>query len=519
MLKDIWFGRSDSKNELINDNEEEHEAFINGFEIPPTVDLTGFFNGTKYFALGMKGSGKTALLRYIGVKAYREDNNASLTILFKSDFTTEEKSNIWRYKNLIGTDVSDNSGEIRDDFEDVWRWFLYRKIVDFITSSDSTAIKIDANFEKLSDVVNSPLIENFGSGISRLFPKLKRGCVEISKDPSLKIDFEWENESERKVKFRTIVSQADNLFNRLNSGENKLYVLLDELELSYQNKESFKKDSLLIRDLVVTCDRLNRICRQKSINVYFIASIRTEVLRNIYSIGKEINKPVYDFGVSICWHNSNSHKIHPLIKIIINRLRYFEIKTYGVCDKSDDELWLLYFPSEVNGKNAQQVMLDRTWYRPRDIVRMLNLLQEQFPKEQDISVYSLQQIRVEYAHRSWEEFSEELIASYSPEEIDGLQKLLMGLHSPFWLGEFNDVISRKSEIYPTVKALSKSKQASDILCDLFRIGVLGNLTKSFGSSDIPKFHYRGEPEIDLEREIITHHALWKHFNFKKREGT
>lgn len=515
MLRDIEFGKIDAKNELLSDNEQEHDAFINGFEIPPNVKIDDFTTGKKFIAYGMKGSGKTALLRYIGINAARESNDHSLCVLFKSEFTNEEKKNLWRFKNISATDSSTNSDDYKDDFEDVWRWFLYRKVAEYIQENLCSIIEKNEDFEKFAEVVTSPVKENSGSGISRLFPKLKRGCVEISSIPSLKVEFDWENKSQNQVKFSRLVSQADNLFNKLKSGSNSLFVLLDELELNNRNKDVYEKDALLIRDLIVACEKLNRICRQNDINIYFIASVRSEVIRNVKSLGKEINKTISDFGCAVFWHINQSKGVHPLIKIICNRLRYYECKTFGTCEDSDEQLFGRYFPEKTGDKDTKKILLDRTWCRPRDIVRLLNVAKGLFPNEVTFNPTVLQNIRHDYSQESWIEISEELLVKYSADDISAIEKNLRGMHTPFWYREFCEQIDVKSSMFPNVKILKEKYHVTTILEDLFRIGVIGNIAKN-EQGGIPKFFFRGEADIDFEREMILHNALAKHFNFVKR---
>jgi hypothetical protein len=66
-LKDIYFGNIDAKNELLNDSIDEIERFVNGFCLPPNIIIDDFLNKGKYFITGLKGIGKTALLRYIAI--------------------------------------------------------------------------------------------------------------------------------------------------------------------------------------------------------------------------------------------------------------------------------------------------------------------------------------------------------------------------------------------------------------------------------------------------------------------
>ncbi|OAV66457.1 hypothetical protein Barb6_02595 [Bacteroidales bacterium Barb6] len=44
-----------------------------------------------------------------------------------------------------------------------------------------------------------------------------------------------------------------------------------------------------------------------------------------------------------------------------------------------------YFTSSYQNKPIQEYILHQTWYRPRDIVKMLSIAQQQFPDETTFS--------------------------------------------------------------------------------------------------------------------------------------
>lgn len=91
-LRDLQMGQTDAKNELINDTPAERKLFCDSFLMPENVRISDFETGRKYFILGLKGTGKTALLRYIDINL-QDRGFASSFILFKSDFKEEEIKN------------------------------------------------------------------------------------------------------------------------------------------------------------------------------------------------------------------------------------------------------------------------------------------------------------------------------------------------------------------------------------------------------------------------------------------
>jgi predicted AAA+ superfamily ATPase len=68
LLKDMYFGHINAKHEMLNNTVEERENFRKSFLVPNNVDFKKFQDGDRYFTYGLKGTGKTALLRYLSTK-------------------------------------------------------------------------------------------------------------------------------------------------------------------------------------------------------------------------------------------------------------------------------------------------------------------------------------------------------------------------------------------------------------------------------------------------------------------
>lgn len=61
-LKDLFFGKTDAYNELLECGPEQ---FARSFWRNDTYDINEFLSGTKYYIYGDKGTGKTAFLKYL----------------------------------------------------------------------------------------------------------------------------------------------------------------------------------------------------------------------------------------------------------------------------------------------------------------------------------------------------------------------------------------------------------------------------------------------------------------------
>ncbi|MGU0936938.1 hypothetical protein ACSETY_14265 [Pseudomonas aeruginosa] len=84
-LKDIPLGSTDAKNEVLSNSPEEIVRFVNSFVVPPALSIEKFYDKKKYYIVGLKGTGKTALLRYVSLKLEESGDSDSSFVLFKSD--------------------------------------------------------------------------------------------------------------------------------------------------------------------------------------------------------------------------------------------------------------------------------------------------------------------------------------------------------------------------------------------------------------------------------------------------
>ncbi len=271
-------------------------------------------------------------------------------ILFKSSLDDKQRQEFVRVSSSIIADS--NTSKFQDksqDFEMIWRWFIYRNIVDISHNKDKTFFQKNHIWDSFKALVSAPNYANEKTGIKSIIPILKHGEIEISKNPKLTLNVSWDENNKSKIRFSDLVRKADELFSSLERSENSLYIYLDELELSYDTSKKYKRDIFLIRDLIVTIERLNAISKKKSFNFCLFAAIRLEVINTIESSGKEINKPMSDFGTQIIWNQKGiNEKEQPLLQIITEKIQQSEknLNLNKITEAND--IWTKYFPEHIN---------------------------------------------------------------------------------------------------------------------------------------------------------------------------
>jgi len=500
-LKDIYLGSIDAKNELLANSPDERARFAASFVVPPNLTIEEFVQREKYYVLGLKGTGKTALLRYISIRLEEVEKAYSSFVLFKSEIDEDTRIEFGRTARLLFAAANSESFE-GADFEAIWRWFIYRKIVEATTINESSPFQQTSRWEEFKALVRAEAMTNRPTGLMRLVPKLTRGQIELSKDPKLSLDLEWDSKGHARMKFVDLVRKADAVFADLQPSSARLNLFFDELELSYSADSQYDRDVRLLRDLIVSIEKINGVCKAKGFELCLYAAIRSEVLSAVGSLGKEINKPLADFGTEILWNRpGHDASRQPLIYIIEQRLSSARGEHHMKPLKSQ-ELWSAYFPAEVEKMAPQRYMLHQTWYRPRDIVRLLRSAQEQFPTESSFTAHVFLNIRKKYSTACWVEVTEELKTRYSSVGIDGIKKLLYGIRPPVAEKFLADRMTALRKVHSEVEHLAKKVSAPALIADLYRIGVLGNSARGQ-----MRWSFRGDDEVLPEQSLVIHNAL------------
>lgn len=512
-LSDIYLGTTDAKNELLTNSPDERLRFKKLYVVPPALIVDKYISHSKYFITGLKGTGKTALLRYISIVLDEQKNTTSKFILFKSEVSEETKRDFSKASRI--KEVIENSSDFEgSDFENIWRWFIYKVISDMISQSAIDAFQKNENLSKFHTLMSSEKTEKNERGFfSKLIPSIRRGNIEISKDPKLNLDFDWDNNGVAKVAFYKLIQEADSAFESLQPSKDGVNIFFDELELNYTTKKQYQRDSRLLRDLIITIERINSICKKSGFNLCLFAAIRSQVLNSVDSLGKEINKPLTDFGTDIVWNRAGVDSIQqPLLHIVEQRINNSR-EEFGLGVLHPAELWRTYFPSFIHNKKPQTYLLHNSWYRPRDIVRLLLSAQENYGEESAFSTQSLEAIRKRYSSACWVELTEELKAKYKSEEINGIKNILYGYTQISTIQEISKHAEIIAKSYADTNKLLDKNSMTEILVDLYRIGVIGNYS-SEGQAGKKRFRFsfRGDDDILLGQKIYIHNALKAHLS-------
>jgi hypothetical protein len=514
-IKDIYAGKPDAKDEIQFDGFND---FIKAFIIPYNCNIEHLIYNHHCFITGYKGTGKTSLLFYIDNQIRQKDENAcSSYIFFKENFSDIKKDEIEYFsKRLLSSITVDKTSLIEiNDFEYIWRWLFFKKLIsDNKDFNENLFVNDDAwnNFEKVISKIKEPA--NFKKGI--ITTKFKLG-IPIS-DPvtgiSVNNDFEVDiqNKDFTIFQFTSLIDQAEEILKNVKRTDIPYHIYVDELEAYYGDKEVFCRDLYLIRDLLITVKRLNKIFLGTK-NTKIICCVRSEIINAIskFIVTKELNKVISGFDVPLKWDYNNTNSFsHPIMQILIRRIELSEKNKVTELDtsKSIVERW---FNEKIHDIEPSNYILNNSWCKPRDIVRFI--ISAQNCIHNDKSTFSqavFDSLQKQYSLDSLLEIKEEMRALYSTEEITQIINCFTGFRAVFSVKQMKDRIAK----YFPESILAKN--FNQVMEDLYRLGFIGNYSPL---SQQYRWHHKGEDQFILSDEwrVMVHHALQSALSISKKQ--
>lgn len=508
-LDKLFFGKTDAFNEV---KEYGPEWFKKAFFPYDKYKINDFINGHRYYICGEKGTGKSALLRYLQYTLLENRTNLVIPIRFKSDFDSSDKKEFLQTQTSTNENPTQGLEDISSELNTikVWQVFILNKLLEESSFRKVALFKDDKNWKKLKSLIKIVYPEYK----DRIVPKIKRGKLtlksEVIKELSaeIELDVDFDNKS-KTISYNKLAKLIWETFSKLKFNANAAYVLFDELELSVKSSKENERDTKLVRDLIIAVDRFNELCKTKGYNIHIIASIRTEVIRSTVAVGAEINKSIEDYGVIISWYQKGGDYLgNKLLKMIENKIIACEEQN-GIMEHGN--IWSKYFHTTINNVETRKYILNYSWMHPRDIIRLMNCVLEQHESEEKFTQEMFDRSMQNYSARSWLEISESMCLKYTTDDLTTIRKLFTNIEVPFTFQMVSKKLNSLIEIDMKYDLFKQKYQLSDILNDLFSYGVIGN------SGQRMIFRFLGDDDYSITSNLIIHTPLRRFFGVKSRE--
>lgn len=514
-IKDLYAGRPDAKDEINYDGLDE---FIKTFVVPSNFDIERLVDKNDCFITGYKGTGKTALLFYLDDYIRNKDSSScSSFIFFKEEFTDAKKTELeyMSHRILSSISINDTTMVSTSDFEYIWRWLFFKRIISDDDDFNGGLFVDDKNwnnFCKLMSRIKAP--SNIKKTIIPPKIKLSMPCKDplsqIEINPEVEVDFQNNKSDTAYNQFIATIDEAEQVLSNVERTDVPYYIFVDELEAYYGELDIFKRDLCLIRDLIFTVKRINGLFKGISDNTKIICSVRTEIIKSIsrFIVTKEMNKVISGFEVPLIWdYNNTTSFYHPIMQILLRRI--------AICENIDQinskEIYKKWFPEQIHTIEPANYILNNSWFKPRDIVRLITSAQNSIESSSEcFSQAVFNACQKKYSLDSLAEICEEMRALYTSEDIDVIISCFTGFRSVFSISQL------KKRIDSLYSNTILSKKFSEVIEDLYRLGFLGNYLPA---SQTYRWQHKGDDHVILSDEwrLMIHHALQSALSVGKKQ--
>ncbi len=470
------------------------------------IDVVNFFeNENKFLLIGGKGSGKSAFAR-IYEKNSQESYNKFCKIITKSEFNFEKI-----IQTISNQDLKEySSAEIEKYFIE---WLILTQLFDLIKEHEY--IKNLKEYDKIIEFqkINRGIIS---VNEREIIEAIKQFSGQVNVAPLnkfIKANFDKKSVFKyQKAVFIKIIPDFKNTLKNLlidiqkySENENFYFTLIiDDLDHDLKNIDSHRNFLMsmirTVKDYNISYIDLN--------NVFFkaVLLLRPDIVSELNSFSDSF-KTIESYKSTINWYDhilyQQSEKSSHLRILVNSRLKKVLISFDG--RKISDDPWydLVDKNSDKPDKTMFKWCLDRTRYRPRDIIFLVNKFLTNMKKNEKIDYNKIYSSMNSYSIGFWKEIQNELSFYFNYNELSQIEILLKKLPSVFSYDAF-------IKTFPSVNLIDF--EPDRVLEILFNNSVIGN----FDSNRMLYFKHReteDEPvHINYDMKFILNNGLKYYFD-------
>lgn len=512
-ISDLDFGYNDA---VTYKNKHYKDMFTKIFI--RTSNLEEIKKPTAYFIIGEKGYGKTALSVFMSNNSI--DNTFSTTISLGStdytDFITLKKQKLW----------------ILSDYKNAWKVTLLYLIAQLImsratltktifNSEYSNLKKLLAEYEQYSRYPEISqalkMIQSYSSGGEAGLSH----SIAVAKVSANRETVRESNESKIQDRLRDLQKKFEDSIRGLKIGEN-FTIFIDGIDVRPIEIEH-SEYSECIRGLGNAAWELNSEyfsnLKDTKGNLKIVLLLRHDILRQMQL--HNISSKIDDNSVIINWFTPKSQIMTSSLFSFAKKLLSWN-QTYQTDDLT---IWRHYFREDDISKTFGEI-LKYTFYRPRDIVKMLGLIKKYSCESRDqfLNIRQLQNPALLRAYSEYmlSEIKDQIAFLYDEEDYKILLRFFDYFQGKTRLKhrEFSDAYNK------LILYLEKHDQSIPIFCRkeeeflqfLYDLGIICYIessetgTRFYRWSFIEKSHTNLNPQVKLGTDYEIHRGLVKSLN-------
>lgn len=451
-LKSLFIGEIDGESEAIKRHDFKDLFYNYGDRYKELLD------GDKFLIQGRKGTGKTYLAKYIEWKIKNEKKQWC-------KLCDSSQVNFQAICELNGRDF------FRGEQELFWKWVIFVQFAFELMERYPKKSRIP--FTKLNKI--RKFLKKKYPTRGELFSKVSysqyiEGVLSAKKNIFSANTKASETSTYQKVDYLTQCDFLEKTLMPILAKKCSITLIYDDLD----NLESgVHLDPLyvdLLSALLKCAHKMNlefaKLNQEKSSKL--IVVLRNDIISYMQDHNSNLNKYTSDC-VDLCWTEKTYNQKqweHPLMNLILSKIKR---TTQQYSSLNNEELFKLLFPMEISGKETIYHLLDNSFGRPRDIIKFLNIVQNNNPNIYKFTVKSFNQAGKQYSNWFYDELRNE-IAIHSNADLlrEGLNLIKNIKKRHFLYSDAKSEFVNNKSNYPNITNLDEA------LSQMYKFGVIGN---------------------------------------------
>ncbi len=505
----IDFGEEDANLDYeVSIERDSRPVFINAFFSHPSLQLDQLESAHKYIVLGQKGTGKTAVLRKL-----QQDIEAlggiTQFMIFRDEVASREEL------DKLGAIFAVSLSEVKKAFHHLYaveRMLLLmvasqvQRIADQAKLTEDQA-KIDDDDRYISLL------------IKRVFKQPLNKIIEATLDSvarvadSLTIDTEKATKgiikSDPSILLRNINDKLlETCVKGLKGNDQRVAIFVDEIHFTYRSGQDHDQDASLVRDLIRTIGKLNRVFAREKVPCRVFAAIRSEFIDHPLISAAELHQYLRTYGFEISWSTFPANFEHPMFDI--GALRVDASQNVSMTGKAFMRACFVNFSADDASEFVKS-----TWSKPRDIIRFLRTCKDMFPDKLTLTRAQYLSVFHQSCIHAWKEVEIALTSFLTLKGVEAVRKLLASKSSE---SLERGSIGTVDAFLLVLKPIAKSQTQVGVMTEpeslfgvLYMLGCVYTTRTTQGGSIIHSFH-RGQSNPDWKAQVAIHRGVAKAFS-------
>lgn len=389
-FRDIDFGEDDANIEWeLSTHNSKIPVFIKAYYEHPLINFDDLINGRRYFVLGQKGTGKTAILRR-AQRLFDERGEVTHFMIFRDEVASKEEL------DRLGTVFAVNVNDVKKTHHHLYT--LERLLLLIFASKLSDAANI-ARAEEENESQggeNSTSIFSPSAILKRVFGKPLKQVVDVTLETIeqiadvVRVDPSKLSKGVVTVDPSILLRRANQkLFaacvRALEGARKPVKIFIDEIHFTYRIGQDHDQDAALVRDLIRSVNKINREFREARAPAIVYAALRSEFIQHPLISAAELHPHLTAYGMEISWATFNANFNHPMFEIGARR-----VDAAAGLNLTGKQFMKACF-ANFTDEDAED-FVQSTWSKPRDMIRFLRTCREMFPDKATLSQAEYKQV-------------------------------------------------------------------------------------------------------------------------------